>query len=163
MLFDFRLHVALSGGLFRRLIVIRKRQRFSSIASRADDPPPWGHGASAGALPCISVDEMQSKYDQRTRIFNRRRVDAWSGCSIPIASSLEPIAKVLGRQPVFGRLLVQEPSYVFDLSARAMTHKPPIAGRDPFSFEDHLGVLHAPTILSVWRNPTMETSPQSKL
>ena len=60
---------------------------------------------------------------------------------------------MFGRQPVFGRLLVQEPSYVFDLSARAMTHKPPIAGRDPFSFEDHLGVLHALTILSVRRNP----------
>lgn len=42
MLFDFRLHVDTfwrpGGGLFRRLIVIRKRQPFSSIARRADDP-----------------------------------------------------------------------------------------------------------------------------
>ena len=60
----------LSGGLFRRLIAIKKRQPFSSIAHRADDPGTLGTTeAGAGALPCVSVDEMQSKHDWRCQNF----------------------------------------------------------------------------------------------
>lgn len=58
----------LSGGLFRRLIVIRKRQPFSSIARRADDPGTLGPRRQVpGRFPAL--DEMQSKHDQRCQNF----------------------------------------------------------------------------------------------
>ena len=46
---------------------------------------------------------------------------------------------------------------MFDFSGGAVTNKLPIPVRDPFGFENHMGVLHALTIRSVRDNPTTET------
>jgi len=59
-----------------------------------------------------------------------------------IAPDLEPMVAMFARQPVLNRLLVQETSHIFDLSAGAMAHELPITLGNLYGFENHMPVSH---------------------
>jgi hypothetical protein len=50
---------------------------------------------------------------------------------------------MFARQPVLNRLLVQETSHIFDLSAGAMAHELPITLGNLYGFENHMPVSHS--------------------